>query len=1134
MKTVRHIRQTWLAGALLLTTMIAQAAPVSPNYVPVQTTATVGVPITGSAPWLGTGGANVGGPNISYSFTFTRSACTAVNNSVNEQVEDRAVGAGAASTSTRVRWATLAAPPYDGPQPLDFISWRTASCVSGSSTVVSSFTLDTAPNIPFAIAFADLDVGNATVRAYDAVSGGNQLPTTGWTFSSYDAYDEVAAGEAPGCPLGSRALNNPINTWAGATGVLTAGVPNCDSEGVFAVLRPDNWAQIRRIEFTQTDASAFGDRVYFTVWAEPFEVTGTVYSDANAMTDTFVNGTGTDAGSVTLTAYLVRNGQIVGSADVLANGTYRFPAVPPDTGYTIVLSNSAGLTGAAPASSLPLGWLNTGDIIGTTTTPGSGNGADGVSSSFDVGSANVANVNFGIRQSADTTSAITCVPNPAAPGASVTCTLTCTNNGPGAAIDAGCNFTGTLPGGVTANTCPATSASQGTGSANALSCSITFPAPANGSVVVNGGSSAVNDSDGGNDPTAGNNDSTTTLNVSGVTVSGRVYRESSSPANTTDDGNVIDPGLVTNVSMSCTSPSFTAAPTATNADGTYTFADVPAGATCTITETQPAGYTNAYNTQGTGGTSDTGGSAGSTGNSTITLVVPNAGSTGNNFAEQSADMVSSTACVPSNPAGGVSTTCTVTCTNNGPGTAVAPLCSITNAASLPGAPTVTCTPSPLPATLVNGEAVSCAVTFNAPNTGNVTVNGGTGATNDNNGGTTLTAGNNPSSAQFSVVPADMTPTLSNLPSAVGPGRTYTGLTLTCNNIGTSTANAATCVPSASTGSVSNIQCTPVSGSNVASGGNIACTFDYLAPGTQGGADTSDTAVQFFGRTGATNDAIGGTDTTVCPATSANNNCVITPVAVIDAIDDAASTQQYATTGSTNYPLLVNDQLGSTTSPAIGGSGVAAPTITGVTLGGNATTNPFSIDPTTGALIVPNNTPPGVYVVTYQLCASGSTTACDTATKQVTVEASDMTSSVVCTPSNAASGAPVSCTLTCTNQGPNIANNAVCGFTSGLPIGVTVTCAPASPQATLAVGAQIVCTSGAFPSPATSTPVNGGTGAANDRNGGATLTAGNNPSSAAIGAPALPVPTLGGLGMALLGIGLAIAVLARRKRFPFSS
>lgn len=114
-------------------------------------------------------------------------------------------------------------------------------------------------------------------------------------------------------------------------------------------------------------------------------------------------------------------------------------------------------------------------------------------------------------------------------------------------------------------------------------------------------------------------------------IAGRVYREASSPANTTDNGNGTDPGISgVTVALACTSPAHSAT-TTTGADGSYSFANVHAGANCTITETQPSGYTNAYNTRGAGGTADTGGSG--TGNSTITLTVPPTGSPGNNFAE---------------------------------------------------------------------------------------------------------------------------------------------------------------------------------------------------------------------------------------------------------------------------------------------------------------------------------------------------------------------------------------------------------------------------------------------------------------------------------------------------------------------
>lgn len=464
---------------------------------------------------------------------------------------------------------------------------------------------------------------------------------------------------------------------------------------------------------------------------------GRVYSETGG--NTTDNGNATDPGlasNITLactgpgTTPAFNAGPVATAAD----GSYSFSGVPIGATCTVTQTQPAGYvdaytTAGATASGTPstTGTTISGIVVPATGSPGN---------------------NFAELRTADTTSSMACVPNPANPTQSVTCTLTCTNNGPGAAVGASCQFTGTLPAGVTANSCstPVTSASLAVN--GTLSCALTFPAPLNGSVTVTGGSSASNDTNGGNVATAGNNPSSATVGVNGVTVSGRVYREASAPANTADNGNTTDPGLVTAVSISCTTPAFSAGPLNTAADGTYTFANVPAGASCTITETQPAGYTNAYNTPGTGGTGNTGGTAGSSGNSTITLTVPATGSTGNNFAEQSADMVSRVSCTPSGGEAGTQITCTATCTNNGPGAAVNGFCAITNASSLPGSPTPTCSPS---ANVAIGSTLTCTVSFVL--TGNPTVfyvNAGTGADNDINGGATASAGNNPSSSM--VVP----------------------------------------------------------------------------------------------------------------------------------------------------------------------------------------------------------------------------------------------------------------------------------------------------------------------------------------------------------------------------------------------
>jgi SdrD B-like domain/Domain of unknown function DUF11 len=115
-----------------------------------------------------------------------------------------------------------------------------------------------------------------------------------------------------------------------------------------------------------------------------------------------------------------------------------------------------------------------------------------------------------------------------------------------------------------------------------------------------------------------------------TSVAGRVYVEKN--GNTADDGNATDTGIGgVSISMTYTPPGGGAAvtvTTTTNADGTYSFLNIPVGSTnAVITETQPSQYSSVYNTPGTGGTQ---------GNNSTTLsigTIPAAGSPNNNFAE---------------------------------------------------------------------------------------------------------------------------------------------------------------------------------------------------------------------------------------------------------------------------------------------------------------------------------------------------------------------------------------------------------------------------------------------------------------------------------------------------------------------
>lgn len=163
-------------------------------------------------------------------------------------------------------------------------------------------------------------------------------------------------------------------------------------------------------------------------------ISGTVFNDTNGGT---VDGTGTNTGSTTLTAYLVSTASTpltVAKATVGTNGTYNFSPITAGS-YTVRLSNNAtgALNAAPPAASLPAGYINTGEGVGVTPTATDGdiNGTTAIT----FGTTSITNVNFGIalRPSLTVTKS-TSTPSIAAGGAA-TYTIEVTNTGSNTAND---------------------------------------------------------------------------------------------------------------------------------------------------------------------------------------------------------------------------------------------------------------------------------------------------------------------------------------------------------------------------------------------------------------------------------------------------------------------------------------------------------------------------------------------------------------------------------------------------------------------------------------------------------------------------------------------------------------------------
>ncbi|MGG9971137.1 T9SS type A sorting domain-containing protein [Ferruginibacter sp. SUN002] len=134
-------------------------------------------------------------------------------------------------------------------------------------------------------------------------------------------------------------------------------------------------------------------------------ITGNVYDDANALKASPLNtidGTGTNAGGTLYINLINALGNVVQSVPVQSDGTYTFQDLLPTSypvTYTARLSTTQGTVGsAAPANSLPSGWINTGELIGT------GAGTDGIVDGTSApiiltgGATYYDNVNFGIEK----------------------------------------------------------------------------------------------------------------------------------------------------------------------------------------------------------------------------------------------------------------------------------------------------------------------------------------------------------------------------------------------------------------------------------------------------------------------------------------------------------------------------------------------------------------------------------------------------------------------------------------------------------------------------------------------------------------------------------------------------------------
>ena len=170
----------------------------------------------------------------------------------------------------------------------------------------------------------------------------------------------------------------------------------------------------------------------------------------------------------------------------------------------------------------------------------------------------------------------------------------------------------------------------------------------------------------------------------------------------------------------------------------------------------------------------------------------------------------------------------------------------------------------------------------------------------------------------------------------------------------------------------------------------------------------------------------GTPITNCDTATVTVNVtspIVTPTPTVHATPDTFTYSGTATQTVGN--VLTNDTVSGTTSATTSNvtiSQVSTPTGSVVP----------RIDTTNGNVIVPNNTPAGIYTITYQICTVATPTACATATVQVTVPAATPTPTVQANPDTFTYSGTATQTV-----GNVLTNDTVSGTTSATTSNVTI-------------------------------------------------------------------------------------------------
>ncbi|MGG7663545.1 T9SS type A sorting domain-containing protein [Dyadobacter sp. BHUBP1] len=201
-------------------------------------------------------------------------------------------------------------------------------------------------------------------------------------------------------------------TTPGAGQQVWPGNLTVPATSLSVLVDPVDGGAVVEIPFFVTDNGGLESNVS-TVTADftvpTVQLSGNVFHDANALTDSTVNTTGsvTTIPAGLYVSLIDSTGAVVATVAVNADGSYDFGNVEPGT-YSVVLHQTAA---GSTVPSLPTGWNNTGEHLGANT--GSDGTVNGILPNIVVTTTDVTNANFGVQQPPVTTDeALPSSPNP--------------------------------------------------------------------------------------------------------------------------------------------------------------------------------------------------------------------------------------------------------------------------------------------------------------------------------------------------------------------------------------------------------------------------------------------------------------------------------------------------------------------------------------------------------------------------------------------------------------------------------------------------------------------------------------------------------------------------------------------------